>query len=57
VAQAIAADLSKIGIKVKVNAIPEQLPHGRQGRHQHGFAGWATNRPTPYASFALSPHV
>ncbi|MBI5581199.1 MAG: ABC transporter substrate-binding protein [Deltaproteobacteria bacterium] len=47
VAQAIAADLSKIGIKVKVNAIPKNnfFPMADKADVSMAFAGWACNPP------------
>ena len=54
VAQAIAADLSKIGIKVKVNAIPKNnfFPMVDKADTSMAFAGWACF-PTDAIRFLL----
>ncbi len=44
VAQAVAADLARVGVKVKVNATPGSLFFGKMGKRETSFSliGWAS---------------
>lgn len=58
-AQAIAADLSRIGIKVKVNAIPKNTYFPMMDRFESSFSliGWACNPPDAIRFLDTTAHT
>jgi len=59
IAQAVAADLSRIGIRVKVNAVPKETYFPMTDRREPSFSmiGWANNPPDAIRFFIPIAHT